>query len=159
MTQNKKFKRLVRARAAKTGESYATAYRHLRVPMTEEAQMTDTNPSELDGRSCSFCSKPQEEVRKLIAGPGAVSICDECVELCSDIIEEDPAEERPSEAEVAAAWAGMLKNRARAAQAAQDDLTKLVRQARAKGLDWPEIGESLGLTPEEAANRWGGSTP
>jgi len=34
---------------------------------------------------CSFCGKRQDEVRKLIAGP-AVNICDECVELCVDII-------------------------------------------------------------------------
>ena len=37
---------------------------------------------------CSFCGKSQHEVRKLIAGP-TVFICDECVELCMDIIKED----------------------------------------------------------------------
>jgi ATP-dependent Clp protease ATP-binding subunit ClpX len=37
---------------------------------------------------CSFCGKNQDEVRKLIAGP-SVYICDECIELCSDIIEEE----------------------------------------------------------------------
>ncbi|MCG7877128.1 MAG: ATP-dependent Clp protease ATP-binding subunit ClpX [Candidatus Thiodiazotropha taylori] len=44
---------------------------------------------------CSFCGKSQHEVRKLIAGP-SVFICDECVELCNDIIREemqDPGEE------------------------------------------------------------------
>src|SRR3954465_10638252 len=38
--------------------------------------------------SCSFCGKPQGEVRKLIAGP-KVCICDECVGLCDDIISEE----------------------------------------------------------------------
>jgi ATP-dependent Clp protease ATP-binding subunit ClpX len=38
---------------------------------------------------CSFCGKGQEEVRRLIAGPGAVYICDECVQLCREIIEEE----------------------------------------------------------------------
>ena len=38
--------------------------------------------------SCTFCGKGQEEVRKLIAGP-SVYICDECVDLCNDIIEEE----------------------------------------------------------------------
>ncbi len=42
---------------------------------------------------CSFCGKGQEEVRRLIAGPGAVYICDECVQLCREIIEE---EEQPA---------------------------------------------------------------
>ena len=37
---------------------------------------------------CSFCGKVQHEVRKLIAGP-TVFICDECVELCMDIIREE----------------------------------------------------------------------
>lgn len=37
---------------------------------------------------CSFCGKPQEQVRKLVAGPG-VYICDECIELCTEIIEEE----------------------------------------------------------------------
>jgi len=39
---------------------------------------------------CSFCGKPQDQVRRLIAGPG-VYICDECIELCQDIITEEIA--------------------------------------------------------------------
>lgn len=41
---------------------------------------------------CSFCGKPQEQVRKLVAGPG-VYICDECIELCNEIIEEEFSED------------------------------------------------------------------
>ncbi|HNU12158.1 MAG TPA: ClpX C4-type zinc finger protein, partial [Rubrivivax sp.] len=42
---------------------------------------------------CSFCGKSQHEVKKLIAGP-SVFICDECIELCNDIIrDEAPPEE------------------------------------------------------------------
>jgi len=37
---------------------------------------------------CSFCGKTHEQVKRLIAGPG-VYICDECVELCTDIIDEE----------------------------------------------------------------------
>ena len=44
---------------------------------------------------CSFCGKSQHEVRKLIAGP-SVFICDECVELCNDIIREEVAESSES---------------------------------------------------------------
>ena len=40
---------------------------------------------------CSFCGKSQKQVKKLIAGPG-VYICDECIDLCNDIIEEDRVE-------------------------------------------------------------------
>lgn len=43
---------------------------------------------ENDNLSCSFCGKSQEQVRKLVAGQG-VYICDECVELCAEIVEEE----------------------------------------------------------------------
>ena len=49
--------------------------------------MTQKNGSG-DQLTCSFCGKAQEEVKKLIAGP-AVYICDECIELCKDIIAEE----------------------------------------------------------------------
>lgn len=42
----------------------------------------------VDLLKCSFCGKSQKQVKKLIAGPG-VYICDECIELCVEIIEEE----------------------------------------------------------------------
>ncbi len=41
---------------------------------------------------CSFCGKSQKQVKKLIAGPSSIYICDECIELCNEIIEEELAE-------------------------------------------------------------------
>ena len=41
---------------------------------------------------CSFCGKTQEEVERIIAGPG-VYICDECIELCAAIMNEESEEE------------------------------------------------------------------
>ena len=38
---------------------------------------------------CSFCNKTQDQVRKMIAGPSGVYICDHCVEICADIVEEE----------------------------------------------------------------------
>ena len=38
---------------------------------------------------CSFCGKSQDQVKKLIAGPEGVYICDECVELCNQILDEE----------------------------------------------------------------------
>ena len=62
---------------------------------------------------CSFCGKSQHEVRKLIAGP-TVFICDECVELCMDIIREEnktrwssPATGCPPRSEIWACWTTM----------------------------------------------------
>ena len=42
-----------------------------------------------DGVRCSFCNKPQSQVRKLIAGPNGAYICDECIDVCAEIIEEE----------------------------------------------------------------------
>ena len=51
---------------------------------------------------CSFCGKSQEQVRKLIAGPG-VYICDECVDLCNEILDEELIEHNTSSAATAPA--------------------------------------------------------
>ena len=48
---------------------------------------------------CSFCNKTQDQVRKLIAGPGGVYICDECVDICADIIEEEFEDENEPQRE------------------------------------------------------------
>ena len=38
---------------------------------------------------CSFCNKTQDQVRKLVAGPKGVYICDECIEVCMEIMEDE----------------------------------------------------------------------
>src|SRR5688572_30307901 len=69
----------------------------------KHVQGTATSPPDLEvsqvariGESgdllkCSFCGKSQKQVKKLIAGPG-VYICDECIDLCNEIIEEELSE-------------------------------------------------------------------
>ncbi len=47
-----------------------------------------------DSQVCSFCSKGKSDVSKLIAGPNDVYICDECIDLCNDIIREEKDKER-----------------------------------------------------------------
>ncbi|MEN9704716.1 MAG: hypothetical protein RLZZ393_595, partial [Pseudomonadota bacterium] len=54
--------------------------------MTDDTRAKTTDDGKL--LYCSFCGKSQHEVRKLIAGP-SVFVCDECVELCNDIIREE----------------------------------------------------------------------
>lgn len=64
--------------------------------------MTDIKSGGDNGKLlyCSFCGKSQHEVRKLIAGP-SVFVCDECVELCNDIIREEISEISPKESKEA----------------------------------------------------------
>ncbi len=50
-----------------------------------------------DNIRCSFCNKTQDQVKKMIAGPTGVYICDECVEICADIVEEEYEEEEEAE--------------------------------------------------------------
>ncbi len=49
---------------------------------------------------CSFCNKTQDQVKKLIAGPAGVFICDECVDICADIIEEEYDEDEAGSEEL-----------------------------------------------------------
>ena len=49
---------------------------------------------------CSFCGKTEDQIRKLIAGPDGSYICDECVEICSEIIEEEVARDRMSGSDI-----------------------------------------------------------
>ena len=56
--------------------------------------MANTRGNRIQYR-CSFCGKSQEDVRRLIAGPGAVYICDECVDLCREIIDEEMNSPKP----------------------------------------------------------------
>jgi ATP-dependent Clp protease ATP-binding subunit ClpX len=70
--------------------------------MSESGGMNTTRGGRVHYR-CSFCNKGQEEVRRLIAGPNQVYICDECVQLCREIIEE----EEPAAPRVEPSFAGI----------------------------------------------------
>lgn len=93
MTTRKRLKRLVRARAAKTGESYTSALRHFREETPKERGMSQSTQRPLS--RCTFCTKSQDQVKRLIAGPG-VFICDECVMLCLAVIEPSVGIEGPA---------------------------------------------------------------
>ncbi len=64
--------------------------------MSDDKDNKDKNKDDDKLLYCSFCGKSQHEVRKLIAGP-SVFVCDECVELCNDIIREEVEEKEGGE--------------------------------------------------------------
>lgn len=108
--------------------------------------------------SCSFCTKPNTKVRKVIAGPG-VYICDECVTLCCDILREEAAgprlkawEDEHTLEEVLAT----LPQVAAASAQLESYLTEWVRKARLLGATWARIGETLHMTRQSAWERFSG---
>lgn len=120
--------------------------------------MTTTGPLAL----CSFCSKPYTEVKTLVFGPG-VYICDECVELCNQVIASKPKSRKSTQR--IAPWdaeAGLdpvlasLPRVAQAGKQAEHILTQYVRKARQLGATWAVIGQALGVTRQSAWERFSG---
>jgi hypothetical protein len=108
---------------------------------------------------CSFCLKPDTEVKKLVAGPG-VYICDACIGLCSHLVESTtrraprvaPWEQETSLDEILA-W---LPRAAAAGAQVEANLLQRVRQARSYGATWARIGEALDMTRQSAWERFSG---
>jgi ATP-dependent protease Clp ATPase subunit len=108
---------------------------------------------------CSFCLKPDTQVRRLVAGP-AVYVCNECVDLCVQIIENVPEGrtyprllpwEQTDSLEVALA---NLPNIARAQAQVEESLLGWVRRARTLGATWAQVGDALGITRQSAWERF-----
>ena len=106
---------------------------------------------------CSFCRKPNTEVATLVAGPG-VFICNECVALCTQIIEGKPASvpqlapwEQVATAEEVLANLPLV---AAASAQVEQSLVGWVRRARALGATWAQIGNALGMTRQSAWERF-----
>jgi len=105
--------------------------------------------------------KPPSAVATLIAGPGAF-ICNECVDLCVEIIVTKPEstpgsgisgwEQKLSDEELLA----HLPRVAAASAQVDQQLTTWVRQARTRGITWTRIGEALGMTRQSAWERFSG---
>ncbi len=57
----------------------------------------DNNGNHKDGLFCSFCGKPKELAKRLIAGPNGVYICDECIDICKDVLRQDEEKETAPE--------------------------------------------------------------
>ena len=101
---------------------------------------------------CSFCGKSQKQVRKLIAGPG-VYICDECIELCNEIIEEELAEvtsmELPKPREIFEYLQEFVIGQEPAKRALSVAVYNHYKRIQAKDSVTPQSGESLLATGGE----------
>ena len=160
MTSRKHLKRKVRERSAKTGESYATALRHLRRNPMEGTHVSTLERDEGQIIAiCSFCKKNNTEVRKLVAGPG-VYICDECVSLCDQIIatETTPEEAAQSREESVNPPADVLLQRlpamAATSAAVEADLRRCVERIIAEGGTFEQVARRLDISEDEVRLRF-----
>jgi ClpX C4-type zinc finger len=114
--------------------------------------------------ACSFCLKPRSAVTTVIMGPGAY-ICNECVDLCVQIIAAKPKASAESGESAAPRLEQQLSDEdllmhlpkvAATSGQVERHLTSCVRQARGRGITWTRIGEALGMTRQSAWERFSG---
>ena len=106
---------------------------------------------------CSFCGKGDTEVQRIVAGPG-VYICDECVNLCVDVIAQSTHAGPPSVPEWATLSDDELLQRipfiAQSAANIDAGLRDRVHELRDRGVSWARIGAALGITRQSAWERF-----
>ena len=132
--------------------------------------------------ACSFCLKPNTQVKRMVAGPG-VYICDECVGLCAQLVAaelpdreataqpEPEPRTAPRDAQPARVKARvnpweriddveraleLLPRIAAVSGQVEENLTQAVRRARALGATWARIGAALDMTRQSAWERFSG---
>jgi hypothetical protein len=109
--------------------------------------------------ACSFCLRADTEVKVLVAGP-AVYVCNDCVDLCRQIIEQHPGkQDRPrvlpwEQAESLDIVLAHLPKVAEARSQVEQTLQGWVSRARALGATWAQIGDALGMTRQSAWERF-----
>src|SRR5258708_35868121 len=106
---------------------------------------------------CSFCIKSQHEVKKLIAGPAAIFICDECIELCNEIIAgRFPDKSKyPSEGDLPTErLLEKLQAIEETLQGKGNQLQKVVKLLRSREVSWAQIGAALGISRQSAWERF-----
>jgi hypothetical protein len=106
---------------------------------------------------CTFCFKSQHEVKRLISGPFSVFICDECVELCNEIIDD----RKPKSAKTASVDDLPTERLLRHLQPIEDtlqgkgnQLQQIVDILRSREVSWAQIGSALGISRQSAWERF-----
>jgi ClpX C4-type zinc finger len=107
---------------------------------------------------CSFCLKSQHEVAKLIAGPGNLFICDECVALCDEYVAgRTPKIDRDRfkiETIATETLLARLKPIELTLQGMGNQLQTVVEELRGREVSWARIGEALGVSRQSAWERF-----
>jgi len=106
---------------------------------------------------CSFCGKPDDEIKKLAAGPSGIFICDECVGVCQAIMLGEEA--GLSQAFDPKTWPqdrllALLKPVNAATEAYREHLQMIVETLRGKDVSWGIIAQNLGVSRQTAWERF-----
>jgi len=109
---------------------------------------------------CSFCTKDADSVDTLVAGAG-VFICNECIDLCAQIVASKPRSGAPPRVPVwdqidDQALLAHLPRIEAVRDQVDDDLRAWVGEARRRELSWDKIGEALGMKRQSAWERFAG---
>jgi hypothetical protein len=107
---------------------------------------------------CSFCGKGEDKVRRLVAGPG-VFICDQCVQLCNDVLKSDVQRRILSigpDSEVAEVLLDELRISAAGLKQSEEQLQRAVDLLRRNQVPWSRIGEAIGTSRQAAWERLSG---
>jgi hypothetical protein len=130
-------------------------------PSSEAAPSEPKLPAPYTGKGplhCSFCLKSQYEVKKLIAGPGFIFICDECVALCDAIIADKPLNLEGSNFAIGSISTDTLLARLKpieqTLQGMGNQLQTVVEELRGREVSWARIGEALGVSRQSAWERF-----
>jgi ClpX C4-type zinc finger len=106
---------------------------------------------------CTFCFKSQHDVRRLISGPFNVFICDECVELCNEII----AGQKPKSSKIGSVEDLPTERLVQRLQPIEDtlqgksnQLQQVVDILRSREVSWAQIGAALGISRQSAWERF-----
>jgi ATP-dependent Clp protease ATP-binding subunit ClpX len=105
---------------------------------------------------CSFCGKSQRAVAKLVAGP-FVFICDECVEMCNDVIADRPIADKGYKKPLERSTEELLLLMGSvnfAADASRDFLQQVVDTLRSREVSWADVGAHLGVSRQSAWERF-----
>ncbi len=109
--------------------------------------------------TCSFCGKSSEQVKKLIAGPG-VYICDECIGLCNEILDEetvdqDALERHAVESGPLEAVLPIFRSMAETANTTEERMSAWAKTLARRGVSLSTIADHAGLDERSAAERFG----
>jgi len=126
-------------------------------PVIPTAAAAGASPPPPKTLYCSFCVKSQHEVKKLISGPAGIFICDECVQLCNEVIAGHPPDPSTFPSAKALPTERLLEHLRSIEDTVQgkgNQLQSVVEILRARQVSWAQIGAALGVSRQSAWERF-----